>query len=189
MSRAALFGTFVFVVAGLSGCASPAQIISKDNNSVVVAIPDNTDSWPYHYQSEAKRIAVEALQDTDLTMNVKRVKVGEILTNTQDIRQTGGVDKKPDEVTSTTVTSTSDRYEYHLIFQKRIANQVPNFSRAVTPPTPGGPTDPLAKPAGYSAPPLPPPPATDVQMPPWNPPTSGATTIPPTHLPGPGMGR
>jgi hypothetical protein len=36
------------VLAGLSGCASPAKYVSKDslNASGVVAIPADTDVWP-----------------------------------------------------------------------------------------------------------------------------------------------
>ena len=201
MSRTALFGAIVVVVAGLSGCATPAKIIHQDANSVVVAVPDNTNSWPFHYTDEAKCVAAEVLQDPDpVRVRSDRVKVGATQLNTQNTtrRDLGGSENKPPigEVTSTrSSTSVSDNYEWHLVFQKHDANQVPNFSRPVVRPasTPKVPGDPVMKPAAYSAPPLAPTPAGDVQMPevhmPLNPPPTPATSLPSTLIPSPGQGR
>src|SRR5262245_63809596 len=98
MSRTALVGTFVFVVAGLSGCASPARVIDSGNSRVVVAIPDNTNTWPFYYRDEAQRAALDYIHDPVLVTS-SRVKVGEQLTNTQDTtRRDLGKDKKFGEV-------------------------------------------------------------------------------------------
>src|SRR3954447_1558533 len=118
MSRAAVLGTFVCVVAGLSGCASPAKVIRQDPTSVVVAIPDNTNSWPFYYQDEAKTAAGNYIQDPVLVLS-QRVKVGEQTTNTTDTtrREVGGPDKPRsfgEVMTSSNVTSVSDRYEWQL---------------------------------------------------------------------------
>ncbi|HKB01324.1 MAG TPA: hypothetical protein VKD90_03850 [Gemmataceae bacterium] len=120
MSRTALVGTFVFVVAGLSGCASPARVIDSGNSRVVVAIPDNTNTWPFYYRDEAQRAALDYIHDPVLVTS-SRVKVGEQLTNTQDTtRRDLGKDKKFGEVvTSTNSSSVADKYEYHLEFRSR----------------------------------------------------------------------
>jgi hypothetical protein len=120
MSRTALLGTFVFVVAGLSGCASPARVIDSGNSRVVVAIPDNTNTWPYYYRDEAQRAAGEYIHEPVLVTS-SRVKVGEQLTNTQDTtRRDLGKDRKFGEVVSSTnSTSVADKYEYHLEFRSR----------------------------------------------------------------------
>lgn len=113
MSRTTL-GLFILVVAGLSGCASPARVIRQDSASVVVAIPDNTNTWPFYYRDEAERAAGDYIHDPVLVTS-SRVKVGEQLTNTQDSsRRDGG-----EVMSSKNITSVSDRYEYHLEFRSR----------------------------------------------------------------------
>jgi hypothetical protein len=111
---------FVVVIAGLSGCASPARVIRQDSSSVVVAIPDNTNTWPFYYQDEAKRAAGDFIHDPVLVTS-SRVKVGEQLTNSQDTtRRDLGKDHKFGEVVSSTnSTSLSDKYEYHLEYRSR----------------------------------------------------------------------
>src|SRR5215210_2156680 len=120
MSRTVLLGGIVFVMVGLSGCASPARVISQDSTSVLVAIPDNTNTWPFYYRDEAERSAGEYIHDTVLVTS-SRVKVGEQLTNTQDTtrRELGKEKKFGEVVTSTNSTSVSDKYEYHLEFRSR----------------------------------------------------------------------
>jgi hypothetical protein len=43
----------VCVVALAGGCAGPARYVDKKADSGVVAIPSNTDMWPFHYRQEA----------------------------------------------------------------------------------------------------------------------------------------
>ena len=106
MSRTVLLGTFVFVVVGLSGCATPAHIIRKDSTSVVVAVPDDSNSWPFYYRDEATRTAGEYITEPELK-SVQRVKVGEQMVNTQDVTRrdlTGKKEKPLGEVTTSTNT-------------------------------------------------------------------------------------
>ena len=146
MSRTVLLGTFVFVVAGLSGCATPAHIIRKDSTSVVVAVPDDTNTWPFYYRDEATRTAAEYITDPELK-SVQRVKVGEQMVNTQDVTRrdlTGKKEKPLGEVTtSTNTTSVSDKYEFQMEFVSRTAGRVPNtfINNTGRTATPGG--DPL----------------------------------------------
>ena len=93
MSRSTVLGMFVFVMAGLSGCATPARVVDSDRTKVVVAVPDNTNTWPFYYRDEATRTASELIQDPVL-VSPARVKVGEQMTNTQDTtRRTSKKDK------------------------------------------------------------------------------------------------
>src|SRR4051812_18347577 len=105
MSRAAIFG-LCLVVAGLSGCTAP-QVIRQDGSSVVVAVPENTNTWPDYYQDEARTEAKKYIADPQL-VSTTRVKVGEQTTNTQDVtrRDIGGQNDKPKvgEVTSASNT-------------------------------------------------------------------------------------
>lgn len=210
MSRTALLGSFVFVVAGLSGCASPVKVVQNDNNnSVVLAIPDNTDNWPYHHRTEAAKVAADILQDpAPMLVKTERVKVGETITNIQDTtkRDIGGSENKPkigEVTTSRNTTSTSDNYEYHLVFQRRDMNKVPDSllrTRTPTPPTPNGPPlntagslnpqgSAITPAGGPTGPNLSPPPAGDITMPPLNPPSSPPTTLPTMRITSPGQGQ
>jgi hypothetical protein len=151
MSRTALVGTLAFVVAGLSGCATPAKVIDQDAARVVVSIPDNTNTWPYYHRDEAQRAAGEFIHDPVL-VSTARVKVGEQLTNTQDVtRRDLGKNKKFGEVmTSTNTSAVTDRYEYHLEFRSRGPVMV-----STSPPggLPAGATGNAVMPAGGGMPP------------------------------------
>jgi len=169
MSRTALLSIFVLVVAGLSGCATPARVVDSDRTKVVVAVPDNTNTWPFYYRDEAQRAASEMIQDPVLVSST-RVKVGEQMTNTQDTtRRDFGQKDKPkfgEVVTSTNTTSVSDKYEYHLVFvsQSPLQFTPPGKSGTPQPPVPNGPplntaggvgatgTEGGLKPANYPAP-------------------------------------
>src|SRR5688572_11538459 len=114
MSRTALVGAIVFVVAGLSGCASPAKVVNHDSASVVVSVPDTTNTWPFYYRDEATRAASELIHDPVL-VSTARIKVGEQLTTTSDStrRDLGKTKKVGEVVTASNTSSVSDKYEYH----------------------------------------------------------------------------
>jgi hypothetical protein len=183
MSRSALVA-FVVAVAGLSGCASPARVIRQDSASVVVAIPDNTNTWPFYYRDEAERAAGDYIHDPVLVTS-SRVKVGEQLTNTQDStrRELGKDHKFGEVVTSTNTTSMSDQYEYHLEFRSRgpvtVTTSDPLLGPAKPASIPGAPVTPAggwATPAGT--------PETGRQPPPGaGQPLGGpATSLPPINI-------
>jgi hypothetical protein len=181
MSRAALLGMFAFVVAGLSGCASPAHVIRKDPTSVVVAVPDDTNTWPFYYRDEATRTAAEFIQDPELK-SIQRVKVGEQMVNTQDMTRrdlTGKKEKPLGEVTtSTNTTSVSDKYEFQLAYVSRTAGRVPNTFINNTGRTaiPAG--DSVTPAGGLLSP------GNDAGIKPPPAPYTPATTMPTTILPG-----
>ena len=193
MSRAALLGTCVFVIAGLSGCATPAKVIQRDANSVVVAIPEKTNTWPWYYEDEAKKAAAAEMPDAVLVGH-SRVKVGEQMTNRQDTTRRDINKEKSTigEITSSlSTTSVSDTYEYHLVFERMNKSDTPNFSKAKAPAPPIPDGAPLVTPVGGVIAPKEPTgridmPANDVRMP--TPPPGSPTSLPSTTLPTPGVG-
>ncbi len=146
----------VAMVAGLSGCASPARVIKSDSASVLVAVPDQTNDWPFHYRDEAQKVAATYISDPVL-VGTNRVKVGESVVSTQntDRRDLGGKDNKAkfgEATSTTTTTAASDTYEYHLEFQSRAAGR----SSLPTPTgQPFNPAGPIQQTGGTQPPPLP----------------------------------
>lgn len=135
MNQRLLVIACVAMAAGLSGCASPARVIKSDSMSVVVAVPDATNDWPFHYRDEAQKVAATHLSDPVL-VSTNRVKVGESVVSTQntDRRDLGGRGDKPkfgEATSTTTTTSASDQYEYHLEFQSKTGGRT-------QPPMPNG---------------------------------------------------
>lgn len=124
------------LVASVTGCASPARVIKSDPMSVVVAVPDQTNDWPFHYRDEAFKTASTYIKDPVL-VSTNRVKVGESVVNTQntdrrDLKTDPNKPKFGEITTATNTTSIRDDYEYHLEFQSRSGgNQSP-------PPMPNG---------------------------------------------------
>jgi hypothetical protein len=175
MSRIVL-GILVIVVAGLSGCASPARVVRQDPTSVVVAIPDNTNVWPFYYQDEAKQLAGGYVHDPVLVTS-QRVKVGEQTTSTSDTthRESSGR-SFGDVISSSAITSVTDRYEYHLEF--RSVTPVRGVSTGSNPPPPGGPAASLSPQNPITR--------TDGTKPLVIPPGSPATNMPSANLTGPG---
>jgi hypothetical protein len=172
MSRRAGLGLFVFVAVGLAGCASPARVVRQDANSVVVAIPDNTNAWPFYYQDAAEQLAAGYIADP-VRSSIQRVKVGEQTTSTADTgRRTFG-----EVITSTSTTSVADQYEYHLEFRSnspvRGPSQISGAPAARLAPQGARDGTDGTKPA---IPPLLPP----------TPPASPATNMPGTAVAGPG---
>jgi hypothetical protein len=174
MSRRAVLGLFVFVAVGLSGCASPARVVRQDANSVVVAIPENSNAWPFYYQDAAEQMAAEYVPDP-VRSSIQRVKVGEQTTSTSDT----GRRSFSETITSMSTTSVADQYEYHLEFRTNSPVRGPSSVSG------GGPPAATLSPHGARdgadgiKPVIPP-------LLPTSPPASPATNMPSTGLPGPG---
>jgi hypothetical protein len=160
----------------------------KATAKVVIAIPEDTNSWPFYHQDEAVRAAAAKVPDPEL-VKTTRVKVGEQTTSTQDTtrRDTGG--RRPGEwLSSLSTTSTSDKYEYHLEFVSATAGRVPNSIMSTRPaPTPTGPLDPAMKPvSGTATPGVTIMPAEGVHMPEipptYTPPGGSPEKLPPTSI-------
>ena len=111
------------VVAGLSGCASPARFVEQGPDHGVVAIPANTNAWPYYYQREAQALIERHVGPDFEVVDQRAVPVGTLTSNNQQVKReqaftnpfTGPVEK--DTVTST--TSTHDITEWRITYRKR----------------------------------------------------------------------
>jgi hypothetical protein len=186
MSRTVV-GVLFVAVAGLSGCASPARVIDHEANRVVVAVPDNTNAWPFYYEDAAKEAAAAHIADPVLTSS-HRVKVGEQTTTATDTtrKELGKERSFGDIVTSTSTTATADRYEYHLEFRSGSPVRGSHtWNEPNMPPIPGAPAASLSPrgPAGNldGLKPAVIPPIEPIRAP-----SSPATNLPTTTLPGPG---
>jgi hypothetical protein len=54
-----LFLGVAVIVAGLSGCASPAHYVEKRADGGVVAVPDGTNNWPNRYKDAATELIIK----------------------------------------------------------------------------------------------------------------------------------
>jgi hypothetical protein len=181
MSRTAAAGAFVLVVAGLSGCASPARVIRQDAASVVVAIPDNTNTWPFYYRDAADQAAAAHIHDPVVT-RLERVKVGEETAAPSDMaqREPGAHRSFGDVITSTNTVTLSDRYEYHFEYRSNGPTRGAGPVGGSGPPVPGAPAASLAPQGPVNAVAAPKPPV----IPPILPADAPAASLPSTVQPG-----
>lgn len=118
------------LVAGLSGCASPAKEISFDpqTGSGVVAIPANSDAWPTFNRQQAV-----ALIQKRVGPNFDIVEEGQVVTGKQTVnnQQTTG-----DQAFGT--TTTTDVTEYRIAYRKLPAGQASRAPLPGMPAAPGG---------------------------------------------------
>jgi hypothetical protein len=75
------------VVAGLSGCASPARYVERNakDGTGVVAIPMNSDAFPTYYYSEAKALIQRHVGPNFEIVDEKEVPVGQKTLNDQQV--------------------------------------------------------------------------------------------------------
>lgn len=98
------------IVSGLSGCTS-ARVVQQDESSITIAVPENTDTWPNYYTSEADKLAQEKLPGS-VKMAAFEKPVGQVVTQTgqQNVGGNGSVSGQ-------SVTVTTDQKETHLIYK------------------------------------------------------------------------
>lgn len=149
------------VVAGLSGCASPARFVEKTPDAGVIAIPANTDAWPTHYRREAlARIAEHVGPDFEIVEEREYV-TGEAVVHSQQTDRQAAVDpaapnRPAERQTTSAMTTTRDTTEYRIAYRKRpgAAGGVPGQPNVVqtqyrgTGAAPGGVTPAGGLPAG-----------------------------------------
>ncbi len=122
------------LVAGVSGCASPAKDVSFDpaTGSGVVSIPANTDVWPTYNRSQAISLIQSRLGPNFEIVEEREVVTGQTTSNNRQINTEQTVNSQipvlPAEKQTITDTSTTrDVTEYRIAYRKRS-----------TPATPGG---------------------------------------------------
>ncbi|HQR06448.1 MAG TPA: hypothetical protein PLN21_06475 [Gemmatales bacterium] len=125
------------IVISVTGCAS-SRIVQANPGSVIVAVPNQSNSWPGHYQDEALNTARQYMADPVL-VSTQQVKVGETVTNNQDTnkRDLGNGKQKFGELTTkSSTTSVRDEYEYYLEFRPRAGSNPIQQTSATVPGTP-----------------------------------------------------
>jgi hypothetical protein len=115
------------LVAGLSGCTSPARYVEKTADAGVVAIPKNTDVWPSNYHSEAVELIKKHVGPNYEIVEEREVPVTTVTNTRQQVdRETSLHPLNPfrgpgatDTVTNT--TATTDITEWRITYRRRAA--------------------------------------------------------------------
>ena len=122
MTRLAL--GMVAVVAGLSGCASPARFVERTADSGVVAIPSNTDSWPGYNRREALALIQKHVGPSYEIVEEREVATGKKTYNDQQVNneQTWNTSNPllpANKQTVQNTTTTQDVTEYRIAYRKK----------------------------------------------------------------------
>jgi hypothetical protein len=81
-----MFGVAALVVAGLSGCASPARYVEKQGDAGVVAIPADTDVWPTYNRRAAMELIEKHVGPNYEIVEFREVATGQRTSNNQEIQ-------------------------------------------------------------------------------------------------------
>ena len=75
MARTAIFAALFVGVAGFSGCMHEVKSnVQPDKGGGYVVLPENSNTWPYHYRDEA----IKKIRETYVTFDPARDKVEEV---------------------------------------------------------------------------------------------------------------
>jgi hypothetical protein len=98
----------VMLLAAVSGCGSARMLVSTPDGGVV-AIPSNSNHWPFHYRQSAEKLMAQKCPNGYIIVREEEVVVGQKTLVSE--QQTGP--------TSTVVTSTRPEKEYRITFQAK----------------------------------------------------------------------
>jgi hypothetical protein len=138
------------VLAGLSGCASPARYVEKSGDVGVVAFPANTDTWPMHYRSEALALIEKHVGPSYEIVHEGEVAVGQRTNNNQQIKREQTFNSSmpfapAEKDTIDNTTTMHDITEYRITYRKRpvvggspLPPGMPGGSSPYAPPPTGG---------------------------------------------------
>jgi hypothetical protein len=164
MSYLRLLSAAALLLVAVSGCGS-ARMIQTTPDGGVVAIPSNTNAWPFQYRDHAEKLMAMKCPNGFDIVREEEVIVGVRTTTTTQV--TGGVTQAgykdnpvPDPTTASVVTTTRPQKEYRITFRARPT--VPEPLPVVSAPPVLAPVPPVPVPVA---------------------PVSGASTSAPTGLP------
>jgi len=111
------------VVAGLSGCASPARYIERGADSGVVAIPANTDEWPSYHRREALTLIQKHLGSNYEIIEEREVATGQRTVNNQHVKSEQVMNRSnpflpAEKQTVDNTTTTHDITEWRIAYRK-----------------------------------------------------------------------
>jgi hypothetical protein len=112
------------LVAGLSGCASPARYVERTGDSGVVAIPANTDSFPSYNRSEAMALIHKHVGSSFEIVEEREVATGKRTLNDQQVNneQTWNTSNPLLPASKQSVqntTTTQDVTEWRIAYRKK----------------------------------------------------------------------
>jgi hypothetical protein len=150
----------VSIVMGLAacpmGCAS-AHYVSKQGDTGVIAIPSNSDAWPFHYRQEALQLIQQHVGPNYEIVDEHQVVTGVKVTNNEQTQRDLTPNKRqpnmPGERETTTGTvSATNVTEWQITYRRVAGAGVPSVMPAAgTVPVPPGATGlPQVTPVGGS---------------------------------------
>jgi hypothetical protein len=123
MNRIVALLVLAALAAGNTGC-STAHYVVKDADSGVVAIPANSDSWPFHYLQDAKALIRQHVgPDFEIVREYSAVTGNQVSNQERTQRQQLPNKRNPNlpgEVDVTTGTTTSNQVtEWRIEYRRR----------------------------------------------------------------------
>jgi hypothetical protein len=152
----------VLLLVTVSGCGS-ARMIQSSPDGGVVAIPSNSNAWPYQYRDHAdKLMAMKCPNGYDIVREEEVIVGVKTTTTTQtadSVTQAGYKDNPvPTAATTSVTTTTRPQKEYRITFRAHQAVPVPLAVVPATPvlaPVPAVPVAVVSPPAPVGLPPRP----------------------------------
>jgi hypothetical protein len=113
----------VSVVALAGGCAGPARYVDKKSDTGVVAIPANTDVWPFHYRREALALIQQHVGPYYEIVTEREVPTGQITRNEQQTTTDQVANRKnPNQTgerqTTTGSVMTQNTTEWQIVYRR-----------------------------------------------------------------------
>jgi hypothetical protein len=155
------------IVAGLSGCATPARYIERSGDNGVVAIPANTDAFPSYNRSEAIALIHKHVGPNFEIVEEREVATGKRTLNDQQVNNeqtwnTANPLLPANKQTVQNTTTTQDVTEWRIAYRKKASTSIGSgtLGSSVTPAggvqsrMPVGAVSPPVQPAGGIVPPV-----------------------------------
>jgi hypothetical protein len=109
-----------------SGCGG-ARFVSVTPNGGVVAVPSNTNSWPFHYRDSAEKLMAEKCPNGYVIDKEEAVVVGQKTVHRENsdtnVTDVPGQKKRPPSTltrsATTDVTETVDQTEWRITFHAK----------------------------------------------------------------------
>jgi hypothetical protein len=147
MSSVRLLLPAALLLAAVAGCGS-ARLIRSGPDGGVVAIPSNSNSWPFYYQDDARKLMAQQCPNGYAIVEQGEVVVGKKAMTSESTDR--------DRTATSRVTTVSDQKEWHITFRSLeapsavppgplplpIVSQAPS-TPSPAPPPPGLPSRPL----------------------------------------------
>jgi hypothetical protein len=113
----------VLALAVAGGCASPAKYIEKRGDSGVIAIPNNTDTWPSHHRREALALIQKHVGPNYEILEEREEVVGQSTHNNQQVNTEDTFNREipflpAQKQTITNTTTQRDITEWRIVYRR-----------------------------------------------------------------------